>query len=676
MNKPTLVLLSLILLVSLDAQSQNQKRIDSLINLSYTASIDTNLIDTYEKIAKLYLKIQLDSAKVYAQKMINVSEELDYDKGLAMGNNWLGEACLWQGQPNLAVNYFKKTNEIFGKSGKSTMWAHSLQVIANAYTLSAKSDSALLLYNEALEYYQENNDDYSVAKALVNIGKIYSQMGVFTTALNNYYKARLVFKLMDNEYWYISTERAIGVLYGRQQEYDSAFVIYNRLIKYQLEKNNYFALGESYTNLGVLYEGLEDFDKALEAQRTSIKYRKLVNDKRGMAITEMNIGSIFINAEVFDSVMFYLNNSRKTLEEMKSMHALAFNLILTGNYYLKTNQLEKAEQSYLEAYEISENKNLQDNSRQATQALSIVYEEMHDYKNALKYAKIYKIQYDSIINEENIKEQAISKETYKHKLQIVTKEAEIKDANQQKYYAIITGSSIVLLLLLIIIYRRKLQKTKLLQAEQENEIKLKDAKSVAEKRERKRLANMLHDNIAHVISISQRQINSLINKPLPVETKDKLSHIEDNLLLASRMTKVASYELELSYVLKKNIVEQLQDYIKRIRHSHTPEIKFNHCDKSKFDNSSDKINENIFSVFQEMLGNAIKYAKADTIRITLLYDEGKIALQVIDNGVGFNFDEVRHGLGYKNMKERAEKLNGSFTFESEKGFGTKLKFEV
>jgi len=428
--------------------------------------------------------------------------------------------------------------------------------------------------------------------------------------------------------------------------------------------------------LGVLYEGNQEYEKALDAQQKSLKYRKQVNDMRGLSITNMNIGSLYLNWEVFDSVMPYLNKSRKILEETKSMHALAFNLLLTGNYYLKVNQFGKAKEAYLLSYKISCDNNLQDNIKDAAKSLSTIYEEMYDYKNALVYAKIYKTQYDSLINEENIREQTVIEEGYKHKLQLISKETEIEYERQRTSYAIVTGLIIILFLILLVFYRKKLQKTKLRQIDQENDIKLKDAKSKTEKEERKRLANMLHDNIAHVISIAQSQIKSLINKPLPDTTKENLLQIEDNLLLANRLTKVASYELEISYILKKNIVEQIQDYINRIRHSHSPIIKFEYGDKNHFDTIPNEINENIFSVFQEMLGNAIKYSNADTIRITLLFDNGKTVLQVTDNGIGFNYNEVRHGLGLKNMKERAHKLNGTFSFESEKGFGTKLKFVV
>ena len=80
--------------------------------------------------------------------------------------------------------------------------------------------------------------------------------------------------------------------------------------------------------------------------------------------------------------------------------------------------------------------------------------------------------------------------------------------------------------------------------------------------------------------------------------------------------------------------------------------------------------------FQEMLGNAIKYSKAQHISISLFIGDGQTVLQVEDDGIGFDYNEERHGQGFPNMAERAAKLKGEFSYESEKGFGTKLKFVV
>jgi signal transduction histidine kinase len=670
------LLLGLCLVLFSSSFSQNQQKIDSLKQVASKLPADTGLVNVNEKIAKLYLRLQLDSTKVYAQKMIDLSESLNYDKGLAMGHNWYGEVLLWQGDYTEALKHFKRTNQIFRKGGKSTLWAHSLEVIANAYSMTDKNDSALIYYQKALDYHENNNDSLSAAKVILNTGMVYSRKGDYTSALNYYYKAKLIFKTLNNEHWFISAERSIAILYGRQHRNDSAIVIFRRVISYQLKREDFFSLAESYTNLGVLYEGKKEFNKALEAQKKSMEYRKLVNDEYGVAITEMNIGSLYLNMKVFDSVLVYLDDSRRILKNNNNAHPLTYNLLLTGNYYLETGQLDKAETSYLKAYKISLDNNLLAMSKDLAAALSIVYEKKQDYQNALKYEKIFITQRDSISNEDNIRAQTIAKEEYKRKIQLFEKEKEIINEKQQKYFAIVIGIIIVLGLVFLIFYRRKLQKSKLLYVEQQNQIKIREAGLKIQQAERKRVANILHDNLAHVILNSQTRVKKIISKIEDKEINQKLVQLEENLEFMNKLAKVASYELEFSFVLDKNLVDQFAGYIARVEHSHSPNIVFNYSDKTQFDSLTDKVRINLFSVFQEMLGNAIKYAKAKTITINLFKDGEKTTLQVDDDGTGFNYEEVRHGQGFVNMKERAEKLNGKFSFESEIRFGTKLKFEV
>jgi signal transduction histidine kinase len=294
----------------------------------------------------------------------------------------------------------------------------------------------------------------------------------------------------------------------------------------------------------------------------------------------------------------------------------------------------------------------------------------------LKYEKIFITQRDSILNEDNIRAQTIAKEEYKRKIQLFEKEKEIINEKQQKYFAIVIGIIIVLGLVFLIFYRRKLQKSKLLYVEQQNQIKIREAGLKIQQAERKRVANILHDNLAHVILNSQTRVKKIISKIEDKEINQKLVQLEENLEFMNKLAKVASYELEFSFVLDKNLVDQFAGYIARVEHSHSPNIVFNYSDKTQFDSLTDKVRINLFSVFQEMLGNAIKYAKAKTITINLFKDGEKTTLQVDDDGTGFNYEEVRHGQGFVNMKERAEKLNGKFSFESEIRFGTKLKFEV
>lgn len=676
MFKKLSFLLGLSFLTTTTVFSQNQQKIDSLIIVVSKLPVDTNLVNTYEQIAKLYLRTQIDSAKVYAHKMIIISEQINYEKGSAMGNQWYGQAFYLQGNYDTALVYFTKTKDLFEKSGKNTLWAHSIAVIANVYSMTDKFDTAMFLYEKAIEIHKANNDVFSESKTMLNLARIYFRTGNYTKAKELFYKVRLNFKILDNARWLATTENSIALLYKKLENFDSAISTYNRVIKYYHLVNNYPRLGGLYTNIGSLYNAMGNYDKALDAFNKSLEYRYMVNDTRGLAITKMNMASLYLTIEQYDSIISYLESSRRIFEESNSNHPLTSNLLITGEYYLKINQLIKAEEMYLTAYKISDKYNLKENQKDAAHSLSKVYEKMQEFENALKYARIYKIQYDSLINTENIKAQTVSEEGYKYKLQLLEMEQEIDKEQLQKGYLIIIGSAVILFLILLIFYWRKLQKTKFLQIEQKNQLNIQNARLQTQKEERKRVANILHDNLAHIILNSQSQIKNLINKTDDPKPKQTLTQIEENLDFMNKLAKVASYELAFSFVLEENLTDQIQKYIQRVQHSHSPKISFHHSNKTEFEMLPDETKINVFSVFQEMLGNAIKYAKAGHIGISLIWDDGKTTLQVDDDGIGFNYDEERHGQGFPNMKERAAKLDGTFTYESEIGFGTKLIFVV
>ena len=85
----------------------------------------------------------------------------------------------------------------------------------------------------------------------------------------------------------------------------------------------------------------------------------------------------------------------------------------------------------------------------------------------------------------------------------------------------------------------------------------------------------------------------------------------------------------------------------------------------------------IFRVAQEALNNTVKYAEATAASVILRCDRGILALQVVDDGKGFDLDEVKDsGLGLAGMRERAELLGGEFAIESSAQTGTRLRLTV
>lgn len=88
----------------------------------------------------------------------------------------------------------------------------------------------------------------------------------------------------------------------------------------------------------------------------------------------------------------------------------------------------------------------------------------------------------------------------------------------------------------------------------------------------------------------------------------------------------------------------------------------------------------LFRIAQEALNNAIKYANATQINISVEEMNNSVKLVVADNGVGFDLEglaaEEHQGRGLTIMSERAEAVGGRFTIESKPGHGTRVEVEV
>ena len=90
----------------------------------------------------------------------------------------------------------------------------------------------------------------------------------------------------------------------------------------------------------------------------------------------------------------------------------------------------------------------------------------------------------------------------------------------------------------------------------------------------------------------------------------------------------------------------------------------------------------VFAILEEALNNARKYAKATVIEVRFWQTEGLFVAAVRDNGVGFDTYDInrdystRGSLGMVNMRERAERIDGSLRVESSPDSGTTVTLVV
>lgn len=90
---------------------------------------------------------------------------------------------------------------------------------------------------------------------------------------------------------------------------------------------------------------------------------------------------------------------------------------------------------------------------------------------------------------------------------------------------------------------------------------------------------------------------------------------------------------------------------------------------------SSTISMNLFRIYKEALANVIKHAKASAVDVSFTVDNGRVVLDLRDNGIGLDGGRVS-GRGLPNMKNRAGEMGGSIAVTSDNGTRVRLELPI
>ena len=86
--------------------------------------------------------------------------------------------------------------------------------------------------------------------------------------------------------------------------------------------------------------------------------------------------------------------------------------------------------------------------------------------------------------------------------------------------------------------------------------------------------------------------------------------------------------------------------------------------------------EAAFFVVADALANVSRHARARNARVTLNREGASLAIEIADDGVGFDPTVPVEGLGLRNMRQRAFSAGGWVTVDSAPGQGTRIRVEL
>jgi len=598
----------------------------------------TSLVDYYNKKYLDYQRVNVETAKVYADSILLISSKNNYTKGIGIGTLNLGLLENIKGNFNIAIHKNEKAANIFLNIKNDTLLARCYAALGISYWQKGEHDKSLQYLYKSLKINENLKIDNLIAASYNRISMVYQSQNKLKLAEDLANKSLSIINISAPNPENITTFHNLANIYGMQGKYKEALKLDSIGLSWCEQLNVEFNKSMFYDNMANCLYFSDSVAQSIQYHLKAISIDSFFKNNKQLGDTYCNLGYIYEEEGDYNQAIAYYEKSK----------------------------------------ELSKNTGYKIGVKNALEQLSSVYFKLNKTSEAYLFLKESTTVKDSIINtasEQKIAELQTLFDTEKKKQEIAQQALKISKRN-----IMLIAFSVIFILSIISFYlfynRYKLRQEKNLQEEL---IKEEEKRSTAilesEENERQRLARELHDGVGQLLSATKLNLSTLDIKNIHGENaiQNSLDILDDSI----KEIRNISHNMVPDMLLKFGLQKAVDDFISKINQTKKIKIDFE-CIAFAEESLNDSAKLMLYRIIQESVNNTIKYAQATQLNIQLSADENEISLLMEDNGKGFDVKEAmeKGGIGLKNMQLRTHYLKGKLEIDSSPKNGTTIIIEI
>tara|TARA_R100000501_G_C2626844_1_gene120626 strand:+ start:316 stop:2319 length:2004 start_codon:yes stop_codon:yes gene_type:complete len=622
------------------------------------------------------------------------SETFESNKSLLLLQSLSHDSLSLLDKKNILNKISNKTSLIDNDSLKNIIFLE----ISYQYLKLNDSLNFLKANKEARKLAKTLEDSASIAATHWDLGSYYKSKNVNDSAYYHYYKGQKIYELTQNDFNSARLLLNMAMVQKNARDYTGSEITTTEAIKIFKSKNKNKQLFSAYNNLGIIFNELEEYDRAISYHEKALEYLEKTDLVRFVPMNLNNIGVVYENkghyksaeekygmalnyenlrhenpklyAMVLDNLAYVKYKSQDTshLPEMfytslsirdsiKHNDGISINKLHLSEYFLSRKDTIKALKYGFEAMEVSKKMN---NNRDYLSSLLLLSKA--DPINSSDYMSIHIKLNDSLQKEER----AIRNKFARIRFETNQYISETEKLNQRILRISLISFVVLLILILLYLIKDQRSKNKFIKIKQyaNQEIYnliLAQQRNFEEGREKEKqhISRELHDGVLGKLFGVRLSLDSLNDEEGQEVQAKRYEYIEEIQNIAEEI-RLISHRLNEDSLIEVDFSVVLEELIKKQNHK----IHLFVDSSVKWEEVGNEIKINLYRIIQEALNNIHKHAKATETKIEL-YKKGNILkLQIKDNGIGFNIDQVKNGIGLKNMKRRSQNINASFFMNS------------
>lgn len=615
---------------------------------------DTLKVKTLINHGRTLLDIDNAAAVPVFEKIISISKELKFEKGIGQGRMGIAYINAQKGAYRQAIENYKEAASHLTKAKLLNRATECMNVVATIYDFLGKRDSAIAIYMQSADMLE--NTEHTSA-----LGSTYCYIGVLYHNANDYEKA-VSYKT-----------KAVDLL---RQAKDTAYLV-----------EALTELGDSYAKLKQVAKGMPLAYEALQLAN----YLNQDNSSRSILSTAYyTLAVLHLEDRRLDSATYNAKLCVEHAEASGDINTYATGVLVLSDCYLQAGEKEKRYSILKKALETCKQIGNVVLLHDAYLRLSDAAFQLGKHRDAYQFHKEFVIYKDSLFNQKSetllneleVKYQTAQKEKtiVQKNLEVAQKEVQLQKSQQMTLYSI--GSTLVALLVASLVFfhfrnKRKLDQRQLQSMQQEKEIQLLQAVMQGEEKERSRIAKDLHDGVAGMLAAVKMHFTSIalhLNQILQTEGYQQGIRLLDE---ASQEVRKTSHNLMPEILLQHGLDEAIRRFCNNVTNSSKLTVQYDAIGEAgRF---VDSFELSVYRIVQELLNNIIKHSKASEAVVQITFQADLLSITIEDNGIGLiKGAEQKDGIGLRSLQKRVKAMNGKIEFESASGQGLNayLEFET
>lgn len=634
---------------SRDSNSSYEHRLEfakEAVAFSQIIEIDSLILKSELNLSYAYLNIDdYELFKKYSHKNLKLAEKLNDTLSLAKANNNLG-------------------------------WYHHVNL---------QNDSAYYYYYNAVRHYSELGLKRNEGEVLLNMGNIQQSVRDYVGSEANAIRAiKLIQDLPETEnnldtLW--SLHNLIGLISIELGLFDKSLEYHQKALSFSSKMTDEYIYNlYSTVNIALVYTEMKSYDKAINLYEELLDDNRLFNSQKDIyAFVLNNLAYVkFLNKSDSDSELKPLFSKAIAISDSLSDEERI--MAISNNYaeYLQSlNNKDSAFYYAHKAYKLGKETFTYEIVLDALELMS----ELKEGSQSTNYLKERIKLSDSLVNNERQFRNKFAR------IEFETDQLKVEKEKADRERLIFLASTVGLLITLILIYviiSQRIKNRELAFEKQQQEanaeiynLMLAQQDKIEEGRtaEKKRISEELHDGILSRLFGTRFSLDSLNFQSGDEAVKKRGQYISELQAIEQEIRKI-SHDLNADFVSGSSFTDILKTLVETQTTAYQLKYTLHQDEAIDWDDVDNKTKIHVYRMLQETMQNVYKHAQAKSIKISFQLKNDVILLTVEDDGIGFNTNKARKGIGLKNFHSRAQEIGGKVEIFSNPNQGTKVKIHI